>query len=389
MTTPRVMVSSTFYDLRQVRQDLLEYLASEAGLSPLLSEAANFPVDPDATAIENCRRRVESEADILVLVVGGRYGSIDPESGLSVTRVEYLAARAKGVPIYVFVYKPVAACMPVWEKNPAADFGGVVDDARVFELLRLVQKEHSAWCHEFEVAGEIIMTLRVQFAHLLAKGLKVEQQLRRGLAPDLLRSLTPSALRLAIERPLAWEYQLFAEVVGLEIATNHDLRKDLELGVLIGAFGYLKLEAIADWMHSRLAEIRSLSAATDRVFNGALQKAFGEPGESGDVEMIVYCARTLARLHGEIIRWALRTRRVDTKEKAAKEALSKMQGLADGTLAFLEDLSPGYVKAVQDLREEYAKSGSADQNLVFKIGKPGFEEFQGALNAFTECLAQR
>ena len=70
---PCVMVSSTFYDLRQIRDDLRQFIEG-LGYRPLLSEHPSFPIDPDTTTIENCRRRVEQDADILVLVIGGRYG---------------------------------------------------------------------------------------------------------------------------------------------------------------------------------------------------------------------------------------------------------------------------------------------------------------------------
>jgi hypothetical protein len=41
----------------------------------LLSEHPSFPIDPGVTTIENCRRRVEQDADLFVLIVGMRYGS--------------------------------------------------------------------------------------------------------------------------------------------------------------------------------------------------------------------------------------------------------------------------------------------------------------------------
>ena len=77
MLAPSVMVSSTFYDLRQIRSDLRQFIKDDLGYSALLSEFPSFPVDPDKDTIENCRKRVEANTDILVLVIGGRYGSID------------------------------------------------------------------------------------------------------------------------------------------------------------------------------------------------------------------------------------------------------------------------------------------------------------------------
>ena len=120
---PCVMISSTYYDLRQVRADLEQFLTRDLGYQALLSEFPSFPVDPDKTTIENCRARVEQNADILVLVIGGRYGSVDAPSDKSVTNLEYLAARAKGIPIYAFVEKRTLGALTLWEANPDSGCG--------------------------------------------------------------------------------------------------------------------------------------------------------------------------------------------------------------------------------------------------------------------------
>src|SRR3954462_1125937 len=99
---PGIMVSSTFYDLRQIRDDLRQFIEG-LGYRSLLSEHPSFPIDPDASTIENCRRRVEQDADILVLLIGGRYGSVDAGSNASVTNLEYTSARHKRIPVYAFV----------------------------------------------------------------------------------------------------------------------------------------------------------------------------------------------------------------------------------------------------------------------------------------------
>jgi hypothetical protein len=89
LAAPTVMVSSTFYDLQQIRKDLADFLLKDLGFNPLLSEMNSFPIDPDADTIENCRRRVQKNADILILVIGGRYGYVDLESSRSVTQYKF------------------------------------------------------------------------------------------------------------------------------------------------------------------------------------------------------------------------------------------------------------------------------------------------------------
>src|SRR5262245_56972119 len=117
VSVPNVMISSTFFDLKQVRTDLASFIRDDLGYRPLMSEWPSFPIDPDVDTIENCRRRVELEADILVLLIGGRYGQIDSKASKSVTNIEYLAARAKGIPIYAFVEKRILPLLSIWREN--------------------------------------------------------------------------------------------------------------------------------------------------------------------------------------------------------------------------------------------------------------------------------
>lgn len=72
-------------------------------------------------------------ADLFILVVGGRYGYVT-DKGKSVTNLEYLTAREKHIPIYVFIDKKVLNIMEIWKSNPNADFSSVVDSNKVFNL---------------------------------------------------------------------------------------------------------------------------------------------------------------------------------------------------------------------------------------------------------------
>jgi hypothetical protein len=123
---PSVFVSSTINDLAQVRKELGSFIEKDLGMVPVLSDFSSFPVDPDLDAIENCLVRVREKADIFVLVVGGRYGSV--------TNREYLWAKAKGIPLYVFVQKNILAAHSDWKKNRSGDFSEIVDSSKLFDL---------------------------------------------------------------------------------------------------------------------------------------------------------------------------------------------------------------------------------------------------------------
>ena len=107
---PTAFLSSTCYDLKQIRTDIKKYFEENLGFEIFLSEYNSFPVNPETTAIDNCLETVKKYADMLILVVGGRYGYVT-DKGKSVTNLEYLTAREKHIPVYVFIDKKVLNVM--------------------------------------------------------------------------------------------------------------------------------------------------------------------------------------------------------------------------------------------------------------------------------------
>ena len=73
MAKPRIFVSSTYYDLRHIRASLETFISS-LGYEPVLSEKGNIAYTHDGPLDESCYREAAG-ADILVMIIGGRYGS--------------------------------------------------------------------------------------------------------------------------------------------------------------------------------------------------------------------------------------------------------------------------------------------------------------------------
>jgi hypothetical protein len=230
---PSIFVSSTCYDLSQERKDLKSFFES-LGMVPILSEFPSFPVDPNLDTIGNCLTCVKEKADIFVLVVGGRYGS-ETENGKSVTNLEYLAAKAKGIPRYVFVKRPIRTAHSDWQKNRSGDFSEIVDSSKLFEFLETLSDPKENWVYTFDSAQDIIRTLRTQLAYLFMNALTIRAKvLRYGLPEALLQDLSGAALSLAVEKPSAWEYRLFGQVLCDEISRMANIKKDLNYGLALG-----------------------------------------------------------------------------------------------------------------------------------------------------------
>jgi uncharacterized protein DUF4062 len=225
--------------------------------------------------------RVEREADVLILIIGGRYGSVDSTSSRSVTNIEYLAARAKGIPVYVFVERKVMSVLSVWRANKTGDFSSVVDDPRVFDFVEEVRDLHKVWMREFDLANEILEALRAQFAYLTLQGTLLTQRARDSREYSTLRGLSGAPLRIALEQPPGWEYKLFGEVLIQEVGARRNLREQLRLGITYGPCEGITIEGFHSWGEARVEELDRILEALKTLGNEELRRALGPMGESG------------------------------------------------------------------------------------------------------------
>jgi hypothetical protein len=211
MNKPIIMISSTFYDLKQVRSELHQFI-ERMGYESLLSENATFPINPDLDTIENCKKKVELFADILVLIIGGRYGYIEEKTGKSITNLEYIEARSKKIPIYVFIEQKVLTTFEIWEKNKNNDYSSVVDTTEVFDFIERIRNTDSVWTFSFNIIKDIEDTLSIQFSYLFKSSLDDRLKLRKTPIDIMFNNLSTKALLLVLEKPPLWEYMLLFQV---------------------------------------------------------------------------------------------------------------------------------------------------------------------------------
>lgn len=380
------MISSTFFDLKQVREDLARFVADGLGCRPLISEWSSFPIDPDVDTLENCRRRVERDADILVLVIGGRYGFVDTASARSVTNLEYLAARAKGIPVFVFVEKRILSALPIWQANSDGDFSSVVDDVRVFSFIEEVRVVHRVWMSEFEFASEIIAALRSQLAHLLLEGARLATRARSDREYAILSELKGTPLRIALEKPSAWKYKLFAEALIQELQLFRATTEQRRLRITFGAFEYVDLENLRSWSMARTAEVRALIHALEALVNEELPRALGASGEPGSIELLVFCARSLAAVYREAVEWIFRLRRTVGKEQIAC-ITAAMDRFVDDILDKIESFGPRILTELDDLLSSPSIPGVPKvKRITLDLMIPGAEEAAAAFDRLTRDL---
>lgn len=365
---PTVMVSSTFYDLREIRQQLAAFIERDLGYRALISEDGGFPVDPSVSAIENCRQRVEENADVLVLVIGGRYGSVDAGSGRSITNLEYLAARAKGIPVYAFLETRTLVLYEAWQSADTvvrASLGATVDTGELFDFIDQVRKADGVWMFGFDRSEDIVDVLRGQLAYQAHAGLLLMRAVRRSADHNLLSTLSGVPFKLALEKPAAWEYRLFAHTLRHEILAAQALRREYDLGISFGAKERVDLLQFAPWAQARMGEISHLVEVADKLMNTALQDAFGPPGIAGSAEGIIFVARSLARVYREGIEWALRVRRTHAEAEGFDLAIAALAACSPSIVEKIGDWGLALAGEIdRTVEEAYAAPAGGERRTV-------------------------
>ena len=328
---PNVFISSTMRDFSDLRAQLHRFV-KELGWCPVMAERESFPIDGTQTPAENSRANARENADIFVMIVGARYGSIDPETNKSITHLELLEARSRGVPAYVFVNRDVLAQLDVWKSNPQADYPDVVDTPRLFEFIASLREDDGVWTMPFATLEDITTNLRHQFSYLVQDALVLRQ--RTHGQDRLLDELEGEALSVALRRDQHWEDRLFGLVLKTELDRLAPLRREIEHQFAGSEVRRISGTELVPWVQDRLHELSELARTATTILNDYLPQARGADGEPGDPFELAAAARRLAQVWRDSSRWTLRCRSVRVDSSAQR----LIDALADGNANMLEEV---------------------------------------------------
>ena len=176
MARPRVFISSTFYDLKHIRSSLERFIES-LGFDAVLSEKGDIAFSHEIPLDESCYREI-ANADIFVLVVGGRYGSAISSQGritggdffdryTSITQKEYETASKRDIPIFILVEKSVYGEYETYQKNRGNSEikYAHVDSVNVFSMIEFILSQpRNNPVLQFDRYAEMEEWLREQWA---------------------------------------------------------------------------------------------------------------------------------------------------------------------------------------------------------------------------------
>lgn len=96
----KVFISSTYEDMKEERDEAFKALLTNGNI---VGGMEYFPGD-NIEKFKVIKRDID-DADIFILILGGRYGTICPETGKSFVQMEYEYAKSLKIPVGVFAIK--------------------------------------------------------------------------------------------------------------------------------------------------------------------------------------------------------------------------------------------------------------------------------------------
>ena len=290
MAKPRIFISSTFYDLRQIRSELDKFIMN-LGYEPIRNEEGDIPYGKEEELQKYCYREIEN-VDILISIIGNRYGSPavtdDKEKEYSVTQREIKTAYERNKQVYIFIDKNVLTEYETYLLNKKSKdiTYKYVDNKNIYKFI----EEVKSWSHnnnikDFETADDITKYLKEQFAGLFKQYMddrsKVEEILdikdiketAKTLHElvDFLREDTKGkdeeiSRIIRIDHPLVGRLKKL-----LDVPYNFYIEGENDLKALLNARGYHPTDESGVWTGGLNKENNKLTISMDLFDNGQLK----------------------------------------------------------------------------------------------------------------------
>jgi hypothetical protein len=174
MAVPRVFLSSTFFDLKQVRNNIGDFIRG-LGYEPVMHEKSSVAYTHTTPLENDCYRELTS-CEIVVCIIGNHFGSQSSGNDLSITMNEVkISIKLKKI-VYIFISNDVYTENRTYllNKDTGTFKSAYTDDMRIHEFIAELSSVKNHVILPFETTSQIVDTLKSQFAGLFQNFLQRE-----------------------------------------------------------------------------------------------------------------------------------------------------------------------------------------------------------------------
>lgn len=228
MAVPRVFISSTYYDLMQVRNNIFDFIKS-LGYEPIMHERSGVAYTQNEPLEADCYNELSS-CDIVVCIIGNHFGTKSLNNELSITMNEINTAIKNKKKVYIFIAKDVYIENRTYEQNK--DTGSFksayTDDIKIHDFILELKSNVNHVIEPFETTDQIVSTLKLQFAGLFQNLLTRESSLTDAKTAYDLQETSDSIKRVVESFSKEAEHffqkfdcTVFTSKLALHIIKNH------------------------------------------------------------------------------------------------------------------------------------------------------------------------
>lgn len=178
MAVPKIFISSTYYDLKQERNNIADFIKN-LGYEPVMHERAGVTYTQSETLENDCYNEI-SYCDILVCIIGNHFGSQAEGNDYSITMNELLAAKKDRKKIFTFIMNNVFVENDTYLKNKEnGNFTpAFADNIKIHEFIAEIRKTfNKSPIIQFDSTNDIVENLKLQFAGMFQRLLVQEATL--------------------------------------------------------------------------------------------------------------------------------------------------------------------------------------------------------------------
>lgn len=269
MAKPRVFVSSTCYDLKEIRSQIREFIY-DYGYEPILSEFGDIFFDYGEHPQDSCFKEIE-KSQMFVLIIGNSFGSTyyktkNLSSPSSITMEEFSKSINFNVPKHIFINRFVdydyQNYLRAWERyiNKLSSEGKLSEDnvenkqkvRREFDdtypfpyesyrnLFRFIEKIYAenVGVQTFEYSTDIKHYLKQQWAGAMYSFLTKDKTIPVQEVQNLVQKIDGISvtLRSLLEGKDSKDDKLSFDLTSIRVAQNYSGIEDIKKQV----FGYLE-----------------------------------------------------------------------------------------------------------------------------------------------------
>lgn len=169
---------------------------------------------------------------------------------------------------------------------------------------------------------------------------------------------------LIAERPVGWEFRLYAAILNAGIGALEDKYRDHAMEFAPRNTQYVLTEELPAFGSAAVDQVMSIIANVAVVLEPrVLEAAFGAPGEEGDVDRILHTGQRFVSVYEDFMDWAANLRGTSVRGEHGRAATRLLAQAANLPIETMRDFVADFVDQADTIVERHAR----DEKVYVKL----------------------